>query len=47
VDQPAREDDVADIKVERRPRNPLPVIVGIVLVAVLGFIIWKYVVAHQ
>jgi hypothetical protein len=41
-----REDDVADIKVERKPRSPLPVILGIVLLAVVGYVVWKYVLAH-
>jgi hypothetical protein len=38
---------VADINVERKPRSVIPVIVGILLLAVLGFVIWRYVSTHR
>jgi hypothetical protein len=38
---------VADIRVERKPRSPVPVLVGVLLLAVLGFIIWRYISTHR
>lgn len=38
---------MADIKVERKPRSPVPIIAGVVLVLVLAFILWRYVLAHR
>jgi hypothetical protein len=33
---------VAEIPVERKPRSPLPLILGIVLLAVVAFFAWRY-----
>ena len=38
---------MADISVERKPRSPVPVIVGILLLLVLAFVIWRYVSTHR
>ena len=38
---------MAEISVERKPRSPLPIIAGVLLLAVLGFVIWRYVSTHQ
>ena len=38
---------MAEISVERKPRSPIPIIAGILLLAVLGFVIWRYVSTHQ
>jgi hypothetical protein len=38
---------VAEITVERKPRSPVPIIAGVLLLAVLGFVIWRYVSTHQ
>jgi hypothetical protein len=38
---------VAEISVERKPRSPVPVIAGVLLLAVLGFVIWRYVSTHR
>ncbi|HYJ80830.1 MAG TPA: hypothetical protein VEW03_14550 [Longimicrobiaceae bacterium] len=34
---------MAEINVERKPRNFLPWILGLLLVAVLVFVVWRYV----
>jgi hypothetical protein len=36
---------VADIDVERRKRSPLPLILGLLLLVLLGFLLWRYVLA--
>ena len=41
----ALEEDVADIDVERRKRSPLPMILGLLLLLLLGFLLWRYVLA--
>lgn len=33
---------MADINVERKGRSPLPWILGLILLAALAFLIWKY-----
>lgn len=38
---------MAEISVERKPRSPVPIIAGILLLAVLGFVIWRYVSTHR
>jgi hypothetical protein len=38
---------VAEISVERKPRSSLPIIAGVLLLAVLGFVIWRYVSTHR
>jgi hypothetical protein len=38
---------VAEISVERKPRNPLPLIVGLLLLAAIAFVVWKYVGGEQ
>ena len=38
---------MAEISVERKPRSPLPIIAGVLLLAVLGFVIWRYVSTHR
>ena len=38
---------MAEISVERKPRSPVPLIAGILLLAVLGFVIWRYVSTHR
>ena len=38
---------MADISVERKPRSSLPIIAGVLLLAVLGFVIWRYVSTHR
>jgi len=38
---------VADIDVERRKRSPLPLIIGLLLLALLGFLLWRYVLAER
>ena len=38
---------MAEISVERRPRSPVPLIAGVLLLAVLGFVIWRYVSTHR
>lgn len=38
---------MAEISVERRPRSPVPIIAGVLLLAVLGFVIWRYVSTHR
>ena len=34
---------MAEITVERKPRSPLPVIVGLLLLVVVGYLVWRYV----
>lgn len=34
---------MAEISVERKPRNPLPWILALLLLAVLAFVLWRYV----
>jgi hypothetical protein len=34
---------VAEINVERKPRNLLPWILGVLLLAALAFVLWRYV----
>lgn len=34
---------MADINVERKPRSPLPWILGLLLLALLAFLLWRYV----
>lgn len=36
---------MADIDVERRKRSPLPMILGLLLLLLLGFLLWRYVLA--
>lgn len=38
---------MAEISVERKPRSPVPLIAGIILVAVLAFVLWRYVGTHR
>jgi len=38
---------VAEITVERKPRSPLPVIVGLLLLAVVGYLAWRYVAGND
>lgn len=38
---------MAEISVERKPRSSLPIIAGVLLLAVLGFVIWRYVSTHR
>ena len=33
---------MAEIPVERKPRSPLPLILGILLLAVVAFLAWRY-----
>jgi hypothetical protein len=34
---------VAEISVERKPRSLLPLIVGVLLLAAVAFVVWRYV----
>jgi hypothetical protein len=45
--EPRERTTVADISVERKPRSSVPLIAGVLLLAVLGFVIWRYVSTHQ
>jgi hypothetical protein len=38
---------VAEISVERKPRSPLPLILGVLLLAAVAFVVWKYVGGEQ
>jgi hypothetical protein len=38
---------VAEISVERKPRSPLPVIVGLLLLVVVGYLVWRYVAGSE
>jgi len=45
---PEREDDpVAEIPVERKPRSPLPLVLGILLLAVVAYFAWSYLGANR
>jgi hypothetical protein len=44
---PRERTTVAEINVERKPRSSVPIIAGVLLLAVLGFVIWRYVSTHQ
>lgn len=34
---------MAEISVERKPRSPLPLIIGVLLLVAVAFVVWRYV----
>ena len=38
---------MAEIPVERKPRSPLPLILGILLLAVVAYFAWRYLGANR
>ena len=38
---------MAEITVERKPRSPLPLILGVLLLAVVAFFVWRYMGSNQ
>ena len=38
---------MAEITVERKPRSPLPLIVGLLLLVVVAYLVWRYVGGSQ
>ena len=38
---------MADIRVERKRRSPVPLIFAVLLLAILGFLAWRYMAGEQ